>query len=690
MFKSTEKYNKDNLSILQQLDDDTIELIIERDYYSEDSKNLMNMLRRMKPNNTIEYNYSKKMTCGRLYSNKFSLQNCPKTIRSLLCEGQNYHDYDLENAHYNITLRLCKEYGVEHIHIEKYCNDREAVLEKEYQTKTTMLMFLYQDKPKTGDSSFLKGLSKELTIIKKRMTIEKEHLISTTEKTNKLSSLYSKVVGIYENELLLKVINHFKVENPVLVFDGFMCQKEYSIEEMEKITGYKWTEKPIQPINISDYKSEYQQLKEEFEENNFWTREPLTRMSRISPNHEYYPQTKADFLDKLAEMGDVLLEKWEKDPNKRCYDSSVFDPNPDFENDRQFNTFKPFVIKMPTYENKPPQPKEFIDLVSSLCNYDDDVSDYLMSYIAHLFQKPHELPQTAIVLKGNQGTGKDTLTHIIDKLLGNNYLVKLSDMSNLVGGFNECLYNTLVVQINEMSGQDGYTYKNKIKDMITTETNVIKRKYLPIFYQKNCIRWFMFSNNLVPVVIENTDRRFLICETADDYIGKTDYWRDFYRKLNDKEYLQQIYYYLMNYDISEWRPSLIPETKDKKNLRINNTNPIHLFINNYNFDKLAIYTIKKVDYHIIPCQELFQDFKCDDMTDDKKLLKSSYFKKTVSALKSIDIKRVGKSEMFAIDLPKLKKELKYYVSNAEEEKGEFKKGGLCKNQIIDSDSDSED
>ncbi len=674
MFKFSEKYNKNNLSILQQLDEDTIDLLIERDYRQEDSKQLLSKLKRMKPSNTIEYNYSKQMTCGRLYSNKFSLQNCPETIRNLLCEGQNYHDYDLENAHYNITLRLCKERDAECIYIEKYCNDRQAVLDKEYQSKRSMLMFLYQDKPKTGDSHFLKGLQRELTNIKNIMIKEKAHLVSTTEKKNKLSSLYSKIVGIYENNLLVKVIKHFKVENPVLVFDGFMCQKEYSLEEMKEITGYVWTEKPINQIDISNYKSEYQLLKEEFEENNFWTREPLTRMSRISPNHEYYPQTKADFLDKQAELGPVLFEKWEKDPNKRCYDTSVFNPDPNFKNDRQFNTFKPFTIVMPKYDEPPPPPKEFLDLVSSLCNYDDIVSDYLISYIAHLFQKPHENPHTAIVLKGNQGTGKDTLTHIIEKLLGNNYLIKLSDMSNLVGGFNECLYNTLVVQINEMSGQDGYTYKNKIKDMITTETNVIRRKYLPICYQKNYIRWFMFSNNLVPVVIENTDRRFLICETADDYIGKTEYWRDFYRKLNDKEYLQQIYYYLMNFDISEWRPNNIPQTKDKKNLLINNNNPIHLFISNYKISKLPIFTIKKVEYYVIPCQELFQDFKCSDMTDDKSLLKSSYFRKTVSALKSIDIKRVNKSECFAIELEKLKKELQYYVSQAKEEEGTFKNG----------------
>ena len=674
MFKSTETYNKENLAILQSLDEESLEKITDSEYCMENTKNQLINLKRMKSDNTITYKYSKTMTCGRLYSNKPSLQNCPKSIRYILCKDQGYHDYDLQNAHYQITLQLCKENDADHLYIEKYCTDRKEVLKKEYQSKYTMLMFLYQDKPKTGDSSFLKGLLKELTNIKKIMTKKMDHSISTTQKQNKLSSLYSKVIGVYENEILMKVINHFKVDNPVLVFDGFMSKKEYSLDEMEKVSGYKWTEKTIDTINISEYKSYYQGKKEEWEINNFWTREPLTRMSRISPNHEYLPQTKTDFLDKMLEMDAVLYENWEQDPNKRCYDSCVFNPDPNFSNDRIFNTFKPFTITYPNeclYE-----PNEFINLVSSLCNYEETVSHYLMSYIAHLFQKPHENPFTAIVLKGNQGTGKDTLTHIIDKLLGNNYLVKLSDMSNLVGGFNECLYNKLVVQINEMSGQDGYAYKNKIKDMITTETNVINRKHLRIEYQNNYIRWFMFSNNLVPVVIENTDRRFLICETADDYIGKTEYWRDFYRKLNEKEYLQQIYYYLMNFDISKWRPNNIPQTKDKRNLLINNNNPIHLFISTFKFNKLPQYTIKKVIYNVISCQEFYDDFKVSDYVDDNKI-KSTYFKKTVSALKSIDIKRIKgiSSDCFAIDLNKLNDELKYYISCAEETEGVLTKVG---------------
>ena len=60
MFKFTEKYNKDNLSTLQGLDEDTLQLLIERDYNNQETaKDLLSRLKRMKPFNTIEYNYSK-------------------------------------------------------------------------------------------------------------------------------------------------------------------------------------------------------------------------------------------------------------------------------------------------------------------------------------------------------------------------------------------------------------------------------------------------------------------------------------------------------------------------------------------------------------------------------------------------------------------------------------------------------
>ncbi len=669
MFQTKEIYNQSNLALIKSLDEDSITNIIGDNYSENDIKEFLKLYKRLQTPNDVKYNYSKNATCGRLYANKLSLQNCPKPIRALLCEGLHYHDYDLVNAHYNITLEFCKKNNVSCCHIEKYCDNRQDILDTEYQTKHSMLMFLYQDKPKVGDSIFLKGLLSELNAVKKIMTEKMKHLISTTEKKNKLSSLFSKVVGIRENELLKKVITHFSITSPTLVFDGFMTREEYSTDEMEEITGYKWEEKQIPIINTDEFKSLYQFFKEEFEENAFWTREPLRRYIRLTPAHPYVQQSKADFIDKLGEWGGDMIQKWEKDPQKRSYDTCVFNPDPNFDNQRIFNTFKPFDYK----PLQPPQsietPLEFIELVSSLCNYQPEVQKYLMSYIAHLFQKPHENPHTAIVLKGNQGTGKDTLTHIIEKLMGNNYLVKLSDMGNLVGGFNECLHNKLVVQINEMSGNDGYAYKNKIKDMITTETNVINRKYLSIDYQDNYIRWFMFSNNLVPVVIENTDRRFMICETADDYIGKSDYWNSLYKNLEDPIYLQQILTYLHNYDISKWRANDIPKTKDKRNLQINNNNPIHLFIAKYDFTTLTQATIKAVKYSVISCQEFYDEFKMSEYADDKKLFKSNYFKKQVSALKSIDIKRIKAvctAECFAIDVEKVKKELTYYISEAEE------------------------
>lgn len=666
MYKTTEIYNKANLQLLKGLDEETIITTIGNEDDDEDANEaLIKSIQTLRTPNKIEYNYSKRSTCGRLYANRLSLQNCPKRIRSLLTQGLDYHDYDLVNAHYQITLEFCRNENADCLHIEKYCTSRQSILDKEYQNKTSMLMFLYQDKPKCGDSTFLKGLYNELNNIKKIMTKKMEQIVSTTDKKNKLSSLYSKVVGIRENELLTKVIKHFNIENASLCFDGFLCRRVLDLDEMKKITGYEWVEKPIPIVNLEDYESPYQITKKEFEKNAFWTREPLQRYIRLSPQHPYVQQSKNDFLDKLAEYG-KHMSYWEKDPNKRSYDTCVFNPDPNFNSPNIYNTFEPFRIQ--TLQPRITYPKEFIELVNSLCNYEQEVSHYLMSYIAHLFQKPHENPHTAIVLKGNQGTGKDTLTHIIDKLLGNKYLVKLSDMGNLVGNFNDCLHNKLVVQINEMSGNDGYAYKNKIKDMITTETNVISKKYLPIEYQTNHIRWFMFSNNLVPVVIENTDRRFLICETADDYIGRTEYWTDFYKKLDDEEYLLDILHYLENYDISEWRPNLIPQTKDKRNLQINNNNPIHQFISKYDFSGLTEVTIKGVPLYAISCQEFYDDFKLSEYMDDKRQYKSNFFKKQVSALKSIDIKRikaVSTSECFAIDYTKLRNEIKYYITEPE-------------------------
>ena len=67
---------------------------------------------------------------GRLYpQNGIGLQGFPSAIRAPLLKKY-YYDCDIENAHYNLVLKVAKDRGIVHTAVEKYCKNREEELNK--------------------------------------------------------------------------------------------------------------------------------------------------------------------------------------------------------------------------------------------------------------------------------------------------------------------------------------------------------------------------------------------------------------------------------------------------------------------------------------------------------------------------------------------------------------------------------
>ena len=54
-----------------------------------------------------------------------------------------------------------------------------------------------------------------------------------------------------------------------------------------------------------------------------------------------------------------------------------------------------------------------MDLLAALCNDDQTCITYLLNYLAHMVQKPTQLPEVAIVMRGAQGIGKGSLMKTI-------------------------------------------------------------------------------------------------------------------------------------------------------------------------------------------------------------------------------------------------------------------------------------
>jgi len=645
-----EYYNKDNLQKLQNLDKSTLETIIKSDKSHDWEVNyIIKNIKKMKPINRVSYKHADGIDFGRKYSKTLSLQMLPKEIRGYLLEDTGYIDYDIKNAHYTIINKLCKKHHIPNNYIKEYVNDREAILKRLGSTKHKMCIMLYIDNPECYGNKYLEAFTKELSDIKKQLINIYNDKINEykKDKKNKQSSKFASIIGYFEDEILMMVVNHYKLKDCGLIYDGFVSREKLDLEELKKLTSFEWAIKPFQTLTIENETDEYTEAKKEMEKNNFVVLQPFQRFSRINKNTHYEVQTKVDFEDRnkiyahTNQMGMYvpIMSAWMMDKNKRTYDYCDFNPDPNFNEERTYNTFKPFQVhKMKTDNIK--DISVFLDVILHICGNKKENYNYFCNHLAQLFQQPHINPNVCVVIKGTQGCGKDTLTTIINKIFGmkNNYLIKLEGLTSATGNFNEVLSDKLVVQFNEVSGKDGYKFQDWLKDSITKETNVINKKFQSVTFQTNYIRYFVFSNQNVPVMIEQTDRRYFVVETTNKYSKNQDFWGNFYHLISDDEYIYSIYKHFMDIDISEFKPQIIPMTYEKSLMKKRTINPLHVFLQNQNFEEdWKNHSIRKKKYKVIQCGELYEIYlsDCEGIPS-----KSSKFTNDLEAVNGVYVKRI--------------------------------------------------
>src|SRR5690606_20224476 len=78
----------------------------------------------------------------------------------------------------------------------------------------------------------------------------------------------------------------------------------------------------------------------------------------------------------------------------------------------------------------------------NICESNDEYFQWLMTWLAMLFQKPDAKPGSTLVITGEKGTGKSTLFDYVNQLLGR-CGITVSQRKQIVGQFNGHLATTL-------------------------------------------------------------------------------------------------------------------------------------------------------------------------------------------------------------------------------------------------------
>ena len=119
-----------------------------------------------------------------------------------------------------------------------------------------------------------------------------------------------------------------------------------------------------------------------------------------------------------------------------------------------YNLWRGFAVEpLRAGERAPAEWKAAVDMwlehaYENICQGNRQLFQWLIGWVAHIIQKPWEKPQTALVLRGGKGTGKNAWIERVIKLLGVHGLVA-ADRRYLVGNFNAHLERLLAFVLDE-------------------------------------------------------------------------------------------------------------------------------------------------------------------------------------------------------------------------------------------------
>ena len=213
-------------------------------------------------------------------------------------------------------------------------------------------------------------------------------------------------------------------------------------------------------------------------------------------------------------------EIWLKSPYRKTVkaDNIWFDPTrlkqPKFANDLSVNTFDGLPLKPLDISAHDALGlcRPVIELLHHLCEYNQDVLEWVLRWLAIPLQSPGTKMDTALIFHGEiQGAGKSLFFDRIMSRIYGDYAVTLGQ-GQLESQYNDWVSNKLYALFEEIfSGSDRYSQMGMVKQLITGNTIYISKKFMNGWQQDNFVNAIFLSNNMMPLSLEQNDRRHVVC-----------------------------------------------------------------------------------------------------------------------------------------------------------------------------------
>lgn len=213
------------------------------------------------------------------------------------------------------------------------------------------------------------------------------------------------------------------------------------------------------------------------------------------------------------------------------------------------------------YKDVPQSIQPWINHIKeAICSGDATLARIVTQWFAHIIQKPQKKCYSLIIL-GKEGTGKSLLYDIFRQCIGEALAIQLSKLSDLTQTHNKIVQGRLLVNCNEATNYPSIADVNIVKQFVTDKEFLINPKCCPLYMVNNFARLLITTNCRFPMRVTPDDRRYCCIEMSDKYKGNDEYFNKLAGMLNDENALSDLFNYLANFDLSDFkfnRPVMTP------------------------------------------------------------------------------------------------------------------------------------
>jgi phage/plasmid primase-like uncharacterized protein len=202
-------------------------------------------------------------------------------------------------------------------------------------------------------------------------------------------------------------------------------------------------------------------------------------------------------------------------------------------------------------------------LLSHLCDGNEDLETWILRWLAYPLRHPGAKMETSIIMHGDEGSGKNFFFEKVVKAIYGEYGYVIGN-AQLESNFNDWASMKLFMVADEVvTRAELKQMKGKLKYLVAGDTVIVNPKGLPEHSEANQMNFVFLSNELQPLALDKTDRRYLVVWTP-PALG-ADFYKGVWKEI-EAGGIEAFYHYLLYEldmgDFNEHTKPLYNEAKD--------------------------------------------------------------------------------------------------------------------------------